>query len=118
MNQVVTCNACQKMFNVEPKDIVTTRDGDLEVQYFSCQWCFKKYLVLATDGEMRDLIAQYKQVAMKMRAAHLGKFREKEIRKYERELAEIKKKQEQKLPELKRLGLECLERSAGHAPEQ
>ncbi len=118
MNQAVVCNACREMFVVEQKDIVTMTDGDLEIQYFSCPKCHKKYLVLAADEEMRGLIEQYKKVAAKFKAAHIGRFRAAEIRKLERELAEIKSKQMKKRPELDRLGRECLERSFGHEPEQ
>lgn len=118
MKQAIVCNACKEMFVAERKDIISVTDGDLEIQYFSCPKCHKKYLVLAADEEMRGLIERYKKVAAKFKAAHIGKFRAAEIRKFERELAEIKKKQMQKRPELNRLGRAYLERSHGHEPEQ
>lgn len=118
MNQAVTCNNCREMFVVENNNISTMMDGNLEVQYFSCPKCGKKYLVLATDGEMRELIARYKKIAMRLRIAHKSKSRSATIRKYERELEAVKKSQMKKLPELKRLGQEVLERSCGNEPKQ
>lgn len=84
------------------------KDGDIEVQYFSCPSCGAKYLFFASDSKMRDLVRQRKALQLKIRAGHAKKFKERTLEKYMREYEEIKKEQEKMMPGLKALGEKIL----------
>lgn len=114
MENTVVCNVCSEMFTVEKGHFDVVTDGDLEVQYFACPNCGEKYIVLAVNSEMRELIATAKDTAMKLRLAHAKRFRAEEIRKYERILAETKRRQQQIEPGLKKLGRALLEKEKAH----
>lgn len=118
MENTVVCNACFEMFTIEKEHLEVAKAEDLEVQYFSCPHCGKKYIALVTDSEMRRLIATTKEISMRLKLSHAKRFRSKEIRKYERTLAVTKRRQEQIEPGLKKLGYALLEREVHHEPEQ
>ncbi|MCM1439178.1 MAG: hypothetical protein NC131_08245 [Roseburia sp.] len=118
MNTVVTCNYCGEMFCAENENIVTRAEGDLEIQYLTCSNCNRKFLVLATDPEMRGLIAQRQQIAKKIKMARLAKAKPQTLKRLAQELDAVKKVQERKLPGLKRLGRAALAKWEGdHAEE-
>ncbi len=113
MNNAVTCNYCNEMFLVDRKDVMTQTDGDLEIQYFACPKCHRKFLVLATDPEMRELIAHRQKVATKIKMAKVAKARPKVFKQLARELELVENAQKRKLPEMKRLGWAALDKEEG-----
>ncbi len=117
MENTVVCNTCREMFTVDGGQFCVVKDGDLEVQYFICPHCGEKYIILATDSEMRGLIATVVETSKKLRLAHAKRFRAEEIRKYERVLAITKRRQEQIAPELKKRGYAVL-KEAPNEPKQ
>ena len=100
----VVCNRCGQRFALKDSCSGTVRDGDLEVQYFSCPACGAKYHILTTNSTMRDLIKRRKAVQLKIKAAHAKRFKERTFKKYLREYEQIKKEQEKIFPELKAQG--------------
>lgn len=108
MNEVAICSECGGEFIPDKSLFGEIQKDDLVVQYFTCPNCGKRYHVFTSDSEMRALIERRREVQMKIRAAFAKKFREKVIREYERELVQIKQKQESRLPRLKRLGEEII----------
>lgn len=108
MENTIVCNACREVFAVEKGQFRTVKADDLEIQYFVCPHCGEKYIVLATDSEMRRLIGTAVKVGKILRLAHAKKFRADEIRRYERVLAITKQRQEKIAPELKKRGYAIL----------
>ncbi len=112
MNQAVVCDYCNEMFTPEPGAFETMTVGDLEIQYFTCPKCHRKFLVLATDPEMRKLIAQRQEIAAKIKMARVEKARPKVFKRLAKELDAVINAQKRKLPELKRLGRKALREEA------
>ncbi len=76
----MTCNNCLDEFEIEPADIETVTLDDLEIQFFPCPSCGRKFVTLAADAEMKRMIAERGELQRKIRTARMGKFREKTIR--------------------------------------
>lgn len=108
-NGTIDCNKCGQQFTVDDSCLGSIRDGDLEIQYFSCPACGVKYHVLTTNGKMRELIEQRKVVQLKIRLASTKKFKERTFKKYLREYERFKEEQEKMRPELKAKGERFLE---------
>lgn len=108
MNEVSVCNKCKAEFIPDMSLLGEIQKDDLVVQYFTCPNCGERYHVFTSDSEMRALIEKRRAVQMKIRAAFSKKFREKVIQGYERELDQIKKKQESMWPRLKKQGEEII----------
>lgn len=104
----VYCNKCGKGFYTDDDTLHTIKKDGLTVQYFSCPYCEGRYHVFTTDARMQALIEQRKAVQLKIKAAFAKKFREKAIRKYEKELDQIKRQQKKLMPELKAAGEKIL----------
>lgn len=100
----IDCNKCGQQFTVDDSRMGSLRDGDLEVQYFSCPACGAKYHILTTNSTMRSLIERRKAVQLKIKAARAKRFKESTFKKYLREYEQIKKEQEKIFPELKAQG--------------
>ncbi len=99
MDDEIICYSCGRQFRRDRSLFRTIERGDLVIQYFTCPACGKRYHVFTSDTKMRDLIQRRMQVQTQIKAGFAGKFREKTIRGYERELDMIKREQENlKLP--------------------
>ena len=96
----VQCNKCGKWFALDGSLYGVAEADGLTVQYFSCPACGEKYHVLTLNDEMRKLIEKRGAI----RPAHAKKFREKTIKRYIKELDDIKARQEKLFQELKPLG--------------
>lgn len=104
----IDCNKCGQQFTMDDSRLGSMRDGDLEVQYFSCPACGTKYHILTTDSKMRDLIKRREAVQLKIKAAHAKRFKERTFKKYLREYEQIKKEQMEMFPVLKAQGEKIL----------
>ena len=104
----VECNGCREQFVMDDSRLASIKEGDLEVQFFSCPTCGEKYLFFASDSKMRELVRQRKAVQMEIRAGHAKKFKEKTLKKYMQEYEKIKNEQEKMFPELKAKGEKLL----------
>lgn len=78
---ITRCNNCLDDIQLEPDSIQTTTIDDLDIQFFACPSCGKKYVVFAANKEMKKLVAAREQLQRKIRVARAKKFREKTIRK-------------------------------------
>ncbi len=78
---ITRCNNCLDDIQVEADSIQTTMIDDLEIQFFACPSCGKKYVVFAANEEMKKLVAAREQLQRKIKVARAKKFREKTIRK-------------------------------------
>lgn len=108
LDKPIDCNKCGQQFTMDDSRLGSLWSGDLEVQYFSCPACGTKYHILTTNSKMRDLIERRKAVQLKIKAAHAKKFQECTFKKYLREYEQIKKEQEDLLPELRARGEKLL----------
>ena len=104
----IDCNQCGQQFTMDDSRLGSLRDGDLEVQYFSCPACGAKYHILTTNSTMRNLIERRKAVQLKIKTARAKRFEERTFKKYLREYEQIKKEQESMFPELKAQGEKIL----------
>lgn len=77
---LITCNNCMDEFEIEPADVQTVTMEGLEIQFFPCPSCGRKYVVFAADKEMKDMISKRVELQKALRRAHVGKFRQKIIR--------------------------------------
>lgn len=108
MNNSTICNKCGQEFILDEYRFGIIKEDDFVVQYFSCPTCGERYHVFTYDRDMRELVRQREVVQAKIRAGHAKKFREKTLIKYERELEQIKRKQEKMIPTLKAIGEKIL----------
>lgn len=105
---MIDCDNCKASLVLDDSYMGILKKGDFVVKYIFCPVCGAKYQAFTTDTEMRQLIEQRKAVQLKIKAAFAKKFREKTIRKYEKELDQIKRQQKKLLPELKAAGEKIL----------
>ena len=117
MNRLVECDGCKQPIYFYPGMIQQIEDGDIQVDYFSCPYCRKKYLAFVSDSEMRELVAERQRVQTQIKMAHQKRFKEKTIRGYEKKLAKIKAKQQKIYPDLKKRG-ETLLFGEAHTEEE
>lgn len=104
----VDCDKCGTSFVLDDTCTGMLKRDNLVVQYVSCPTCGAKYPAFTSDTEMRKLIERRKAVQLKIKAAFAKKFREKTIRKYEKELDQIKRQQQKLMPKLKAAGEDIL----------
>lgn len=109
----VDCNKCGAQFAIDDSRIASIKEGDLEVQYFSCPSCGAKYPFFVTDSKMRELVRQRKDVQTKIKAARAKRFQERTFKKYMKEYEKIKKAQEEIFPELQARGEKILNGERG-----
>ena len=96
-----TCNNCLDEFEIEPAGIQTVTVDDLEIQFFACPSCGRKYVVFAANEEMKKMIVRRGELQKKIKVAHIGKYRQKVIRGLVAEQEKIIKAQKKLSAELK-----------------
>lgn len=104
----IQCDRCGELFEVKEAVFGQIERDGLKVKYFSCPACGVKYHILTSNSKMESLIKKREIVETKIRLSFSKKLPEKTIRKYERELDEIRKQQVALSEELKVLGEEIL----------
>ncbi len=107
----ITCNICGKNFELERPDLIEQRIDDLNIQYYVCPHCGKKYIVFAADVEMLGLVQLREEYERKIRTAVLKKFRRKIIEEWIRKNDEFKLRQLRLLPTLKKRAAGLLEKA-------
>ena len=100
----IDCNKCKAPFVLDDSCMGVLKKGDFVVQYIACPACGAKYQAFTSDTEMRQLVERRKAVQLKIKAAFAKKFREKTIRKNEKEFDQIKRQQQRLMPKLKAAG--------------
>ena len=96
-----TCNNCLDEFETEPASIQTVKIEDLDIQFFPCPSCGQKYVVFATNDEMKRLVVARDLLQKRIRTAHLGKFRQKTIQQLVSEQTKLIRDQKKLWADLK-----------------
>ncbi len=109
MFNAITCK-CGTSFEIEPEDIQIVVRDDLQARYIQCPGCQEKYLIIATDTAMRELIKQRARVRGDIFIARQKHFRgkTKTIEAYIRKDQELKEQQERMHADLVARGRELL----------
>ena len=107
MFNAITCK-CGTSFEIEPEDIQIVVRDDLQARYIQCPGCQEKYLIIATDTAMRELIEQRTRVRDYIITARQKRFGEKTIEIYVRKDQELKEQQERMRADLAARGRELL----------
>lgn len=102
MTSNIKCDACGNIFDV--KKILTKKQGDYEVQYFVCPHCRRKYQIITTDSELREVIKRRIQLNAKFQLMRNKNFKKETIQKLETELSKVKEKSERMAKSLKEIG--------------
>lgn len=79
MQNTTKCNACEKDFTLEAKDIRNRQSGDLLFQYFKCPNCDAAFLISVSDKEFRKYLKRLKKP---LKAEAYAPIREALNRKY------------------------------------
>lgn len=87
------CDSCKAEFAVDYTDLLKVTKDDIEVQYFECPLCNKKYMVIVIDGEMRELINRRQLLTSQIALARRKHFRKSTIDGYIANMEKIKAKQ-------------------------
>lgn len=102
--EIMTCNACGKPIAI--KGVITGKvtAGELEVSFFRCPHCGRRYNTGTTDPMQRELMAEYKNLIERLKVATAKKFRQKEIEKMARRSRRLMENMRARLPELSAAG--------------
>lgn len=107
----VICDDCQKQILTEDSSIFGSFVvGDLVVHYFRCPHCGRKYHVLTTNTELRQLITKRKGVEQQLQLAHQKHFKAKTIKSLIYNLDVLKAEEVELADGLKVLGMNLLGR--------
>ena len=63
----LVCDSCKTEFNVDDEKLLKVTEGDIEVQYFECPKCERKYIVFTTNERMRELVEKRRLLAAQIR---------------------------------------------------
>jgi hypothetical protein len=91
LNRMTKCNECGELFAQKGIRLQEKRLGEYEVQYFACPFCGKKYQILTTDEDMRELIERKKEIWRGIRMAGQGNVGQRTIKRYKKKLAIVDK---------------------------
>lgn len=106
----IICDACQKQIDANDSSAYGHfKSGDIVVQYLRCPHCGKKYHVLTTNSELRQMIDERKAIELQLRMAQAKHFKAKTIRQYIKEFEKLKNKQLVLADALKVIGQQLLE---------
>lgn len=73
----VICDGCDSDF---VPDIQKAKDGEIELSFFRCPVCGKKYLVSITDRELRNEISEYAALEHNNRISRLSEQMQRRMR--------------------------------------
>lgn len=105
----VICDSCGKQIDMNDSSALGSfKQGDIVVQYLRCPHCGKKYHMLTTNTELRQLIDKRKALEMSIKMAHVKRMREKVIRRQIKELNKLKNKQVELADALKVVGIQLM----------
>lgn len=105
----VLCNCCGKDISLRGISVETVQDGELQVQFFFCPHCGKKYLIVATDNELRQTMKRRDDLMKKAALFRRNGFREKSVEKFKREINRLSKDIERQAAALRKSGEMLLE---------
>lgn len=105
----VICDSCAKQIDMNDSSALGSfKHGDIVVQYLRCPHCGKKYHMLTTNSELRQLIDKRKALELSLKMAHAKHMREKVIRRQLKELKKLKNKQVELADALKVIGIQLM----------
>lgn len=85
---VVNCDICNKDFEVE---IRTKHDCDLEMQYFICPYCNKKYVYVIIDDYIREKRKELEHIKDRVKECTKQKQLNRLNKEYNKILKDMKK---------------------------
>lgn len=85
------------------------QDGELQAQFFFCPHCGKKYLIVATDNELRQTMKRRDDLMKKAALFRRNGFREKSVENCKREINRLSKDIERQTAALRKSGEILLE---------
>lgn len=105
----IICDSCEKQIDMNDSSALGSfKSGDIVVQYLRCPHCGKKYHMLTTNSELRQLIDKRKALELSLKLAHAKHLREKVIRRQIKELNKLKNKQVELGNALKVVGVQLM----------
>lgn len=108
MNHNLICDSCKTEFNVDDEKLLKVTEGDIEVQYFECPECKRKYIVITTNEKMRDLVQKRSLLTAQIRLARAKRFRTSTINGYLKKYQKLKEEQLRLSTELAPIGQKIL----------
>lgn len=102
------CDSCKTEFNVDDERLLKVTEGDIEVQYFECPECKRKYIVITTNEKMRELVEKRSLLTAQIRLARAKHFRTSTINGYLKKYQKLKEEQLRLSTELAPIGKKIL----------
>jgi transposase-like protein len=112
---IVECNQCGKRMSARGLRLRRVEQGELQVSYFVCPHCGWKYQVTTTDQTQRKLIMKLKTLMTERDLGRENNFREKTVKRFEREAKKVQAKMEERKEGLRQAGEAILHPGAGEA---
>ena len=94
----ITCNDCNNEFT---PDIQETKDGEVELSFFRCPSCGKRYLISVTDEELRTALSEYAALFFNNNITRLCEKLQKQM--HEMKELNLKRSEELKLRYMERI---------------
>lgn len=104
----LVCDSCKTEFNVDDEKLLKVTEGDIEVQYFECPKCERKYIVFTTNERMRELVEKRRLLAAQIILARSKRFRPSTINGYLKKMQKLKEEQLKLRTELAPIGQKIL----------
>ena len=95
------CNNCLDEFEAESGSIQTVKIDGMEIQFFPCPSCGRKYVIFAADDEMKKMVVARSLLQKRIKAAHVGKFRQSTVHQLINEQTRLIREQKKLWAELK-----------------
>lgn len=113
---VILCNQCGRRIAIRGIRVQEKKRGEYSVTFFACPHCGKVYQINTMDERQWELFRQRDRAMKQIKAAMGLRFRQKTIKEYRKEAAEIEKKIHRRAERLRAIGEEILEgKSEGEA---
>ncbi len=104
----IICDCCKAEFKVDNANILKATEDDIEVQYFECPDCKRKYMVIVIDSRMRELINQRQLLTSQIGLARRKHFRKSTINGYIAKMEKLKAEQIKLSKQLEPIGKKIL----------
>ncbi len=104
----IVCDSCKAKFAIDNANLLKVTEDDIEVQYFECPECRKKYMVIVIDSKMRELINRRQLLASQIALARRKHFRKSTINGYIANMEKLKTQQLKLMAKLDPIGKKIL----------
>lgn len=104
----IICDNCKAEFKVDNANLLKAAKDDIEVQYFECPDCRRKYMVIVIDSKMRELINHRQLLTSQISLARRKHFRKSTINGYIAKMEKLKAEQIKLSKQLEPIGKKIL----------